>query len=133
MIPKPQGFALVVEPVEREKIENLSKELEDSSNGGFGAKVIKGFDNPCLLRVVAAGPGLMWEQGFIANHIGTGDLILGTLTEMGIAKDFADQKAHWIFDEKKYVVINSREYSDITNSALFIVQKATRLERDYDL
>ena len=100
MIPQPQGFAIVVEPVDRERIENLAKELGESS-AGFGNKVVPGYEGPCLLRVVAAGPGVQYEDAFIPNHINVGDKILGTISEVNIARDFLDTKSHWEFDGKK--------------------------------
>lgn len=125
MIPQPQGFTLVLEPVDRERIDNLSKELSTAS--GFGHKAITGYDGPCLLRVVAAGPGVRYDSaggGFIENHIHVGDKILGTITELNIAKDFLDPKEHWEFDGKKFIVARSRDYHDISGPALFVVERS---------
>ena len=122
MIPQPQGFACVVEPVDRARIDELVEKLKATPTA-FGVKSIPGYDVPCLLRVVAAGPGVMYDSGFIRNHIRAGDQLLGTITEMDFAKDSLDPKSHWTFDGKHYIVINTRDYHGIAGSALFIVSR----------
>lgn len=124
MIPQPQGFTIVLEPVDRERIESIVKEL--STAAGFGHKTVVGHEMPCLMRVAAAGPGIRYDEsggGFIENHIHVGDTILGTLTELSVAKDFLDPKEHWEFDGRKYIVVRSRDYHDITGPTLFVVER----------
>jgi len=123
VIPQPQGFAIVCEPLDRPRIEELQKEELQKSQTGFTAKASKLRESPVMMRVVAAGPGIRYAEGFVPNHIRKGDIILGTVSENGMAKDFNDPKSHWVFDDKDYLVLNSRDFTEVTGASLFIVER----------
>lgn len=132
MIPKPQGFTLILEPVDRERIEQLTEELRTTKKQAFSVDAkVPGYEHSCPMRVVAAGPGMLFEQGFIQNHIFEDDIIQGTLTEISIANDFLKPKEHWEFDGQKYIVTSSRDYRDTLGPALFIIERSEK-GKDYD-
>ena len=119
---EPQGFVVVLEPVDRQEIEDLAEQLKTKAKG-FGLEEKGVFEEPVLVRVVAAGPGLQFPEGFVENHIRDGDIVVGTMTRIKWAKDFNDPTTSWLIGGKKYITGDARDLSGITPNALFIIKE----------
>lgn len=113
---EPVGFVAVLEPVDREEIEILSKALK---NRALIPKETT-FEEQPWVRVAAAGPGLQYEQGFIPNYVKEGDIIITTKTKRSWAEDFNEPSMCYLIGGKKYCLIDTRDFNCTANIVLIV-------------